>query len=99
MSIAGDIARLATLVRQLQGALGGMAVVAGTTTCTFTASTVSDTVTVTHGIGRVPTVTTGSTNSNVKWAVFNKTATTFDILGRADSSVTQAIDVNWIAAG
>lgn len=44
--------RLATLVRQLQGALGGIR--SGTVTFTFTASSASATVTVAHGLGKVP---------------------------------------------
>lgn len=71
----------------------------GTEFVTFSASTTSNTVTVTHGLNKTPRVTIGSAASTVKFAVLNKTTTTFDIFGRADSSTSATVNFDWIAVG
>jgi hypothetical protein len=54
MSLDADIGRLGSLIRQLQGALGGRTVRGGAGTVTFPGASVSNVATVTHGLGRTP---------------------------------------------
>lgn len=77
----------------------------GTATVTFTASTDSDLPTVSHGLGRVPVVVVATpfnvaTYANIpKVDWFGATATTFSLAARAESAITLAVSVTWIAIG
>jgi hypothetical protein len=72
----------------------------GSTTVTFTAAQNSAPTTVTHGLGRVPVaIEFGGADAAVKWAWQNKTATTFQIIGRHEAVVTGTAVVDWRASG
>lgn len=94
--------RLASLIRQLQGALGGQNVRAGRVTVTFTASTTSNSVVVQHGVGRLPRVTFGATGSaglNAKPSITAIDATSFTVQAKYDSSVSGDVGFDWHAIG
>lgn len=97
MSIALD--RLATLVRQLQGALGGKTRVSGQATATWAAgAAAAGTVTVTHGLGATPeyvaahSISTGGPY-NVLVQPINVGATTFQLVAAFSNGAT------WAAGG
>lgn len=76
----------------------------GTATLTFTASTDSAAVSVTHGLGRLPVsvvaMSFGSSFgrvANCNWA--SPTATTFLFAGEVKTAFTGTVTVTWIAIG
>lgn len=95
-----DAARIAALIRQLQGISTG-----GVESIDFTANNDSNTVTVTHGLGTVPTrvlvtaadLVGGAAVINVE--AVNYTDTTFDLKGRHTdgTAITATISVAWEA--
>jgi hypothetical protein len=98
-----DTDRLAVLIRQLQGALGGLSIRSGSATLQFTASATAN-VTVTHGLTDTPTsvvatVDVSGTANHIHAEVFSVGATTFRIQGFATASITDTHTVYWIATG
>lgn len=97
--------RLATLIRQLQGMLGGKSVRSGQSTLTFTAAVTSNTVSVTHGLRKVPTeVVATSFNApafgNIPTCnAFGYGATSFSLNGEVKTAFTGTVVVSWIARG
>jgi hypothetical protein len=101
--------RLASLIRQLQGALDGKAIQTGTVTFTFTASTFSAVQTVSHGLGRTPVAVfvaswwlpgVADGFSPVKSTTFS--GTTFECYGAAGpgyAAFTNSVTTTWIAVG
>lgn len=89
-----------TLVRQLQGLLGGVAVKRGTGTCTWTASATSAATVVSHGLPTTPTsVLTASRNVPAEYAVTARDATTFTVTGYTTTGVviTNTLTFDWVA--
>jgi hypothetical protein len=105
MNVADTLDFLGTLVRQLQGALGGQTWRSGTAVLTFAAGTNSNTVTVTHDLGTTPTEVVATAHSSPAFGKIprcntaNFTATTFQINGEITTAHTGDIPVGWIATG
>jgi hypothetical protein len=101
----GGFDRQGSLIRQLQGALGGRSFTFGTATLTFTASTNSAGITVTHGLGKTPigVLATGQMAPAFGNIVTpNPTAigaTTFGLSGEVKTAFTGSIPVFWMAVG
>jgi hypothetical protein len=91
---------LGPLIRQLQGALGGMSIRAGVTTASFTASALSTDASVDHGLPTTPVaVVVSSQDRQAKAGAFSYTSTQFTLRAKYDSVITGTIDVAWIAIG
>jgi hypothetical protein len=97
--MADPIAQIQTLIRQLQGALGGKSFRSGTAGCVFTASAVSATATVAHGLPRSPSsVTFGAFDLNVDGiSLVSVDATNIVIQARYAASVTGTAFIMWHA--
>lgn len=95
-----NVVRLAALVRQLQGAVGGRKFRAGTASLSWSASTTAG-VTVTHGLGETPTVVLltvhGTPSALVTAHPHTIGATTFAIQGVHAGVVTETRTVSWLA--
>jgi hypothetical protein len=97
------IDRAFTLIRQLQGALDGKTIRAGSDTLTFAASTNSGTITVTHGLGATPgqvvaTAKNAPAFGNIPVChTANYTDTTFQMNGETKSAFTGSVAVSWVA--
>lgn len=99
-----ELKRLWSLIRQVQGALGGRTVRSGSTTITFTASNLSDVPTVTHDLGGTPSEVIVSTNSRVIHAASvsgSIDATSFQVAGYhlTLATPTTTCTVYWVAFG
>lgn len=77
---------------------------AGTSSLTWSGASGSNTVTITHGLGRTPGEilltladpgAAGVTAIGIYYA--NPTATTFQVLGIADPSITDTVPFSWLA--
>ena len=86
---------------QLVGLTGPIAIAGGTGTVNFSASTSSDTPTITHSLGRVPKIIVPISNGgNARWfAYFNATTTTAQVQGYSATAVTASNTFAWIAVG
>lgn len=100
-----SLSRIETLVRQLQGLLGGLAIRAGAGTVTWPGgSQTSTALTVTHGLGRTP-VAVVATNTSAPNPMFtmNYTATTFQVVCGTNDLSSPANGVTngfvWVAVG
>lgn len=72
----------------------------GTTTLTFTASTVSATATINHGLGSAPiAVLLGSRDALMQPGCFARSGTQLSINGLYNSSVSTTAAVDWVAIG
>lgn len=99
--------RLAVLVRQLQGALGGKQIRVGMDTLTWTASMDSNAPKViTHGLDHAPTIvavfnadTTGSYAGIASYTTDIPDATTFRVYGRTPVALTGSKGIYWLAIG
>lgn len=102
---AGDFQRHASLIRQLQGALGGMTIRGGTSTVAFTASTDSANQTVAHGLGRPPlavvacAATAPAFGDIPAFNAYGFTDTTFGINARKPTASTINVGFYWLAVG
>lgn len=106
MSLEDIVARQASLIRQLQGALRGMSFDFGTDTMSWAASADSGPKTIAHDLGRVPTYTfvfnadtNGSFAGIANYTTANRTSTHFDAYGRAVGSITTSKAIFWVAIG
>jgi len=105
MSLASDIQRAFTLIRQLQGALDGKTIRVGTGTLVFTASTDSADATITHGLGTMPTTVLACAASAPNFTdipSFNAHtlgATTFLMNGRKAAASTVNVTFYWLVIG
>lgn len=104
--MADDTGRLGSLIRQLQGALGGKTIKVGTDTVTFTAATNSAAKTVTHGLGTTPVAITafGIGDTGVLGIFYDcintPGSTSFDIVGyRPAGAISGTKTFTWIAIG
>lgn len=103
MDIYAELKRLGSLIRQLQGALGGKAFVGGNASISFSAAS-SSSVTVTHGLGTTPTVVmavASGNSSNVNCAVGAVGATTFTLKAQYLDGVSRTTSepAYWLAWG
>jgi hypothetical protein len=107
--ITADIANKATVVGLLTGlnylqtvSTARLAMNGGNSTVTFTASTISSTATIAHGLGRAPAVTLSTPNSSSSTlAVFNATSDATNIFVQASNptSTSGAVAFSWLVIG
>jgi hypothetical protein len=107
--ITADIANKATVVGLLTGlnylqtvSTARLAMNGGNSTVTFTASTISSTATIAHGLGRAPGVTLSTPNSSSSTlAVFNATSDATNIFVQASNptSTSGAVAFSWLVIG
>lgn len=102
--MASSLDRLWSLIRQLQGAMGGKSERSGSSTLTFTASNLSDVPTITHGLGFEPTEVFVSTSSRVVHAGYvagSADDTTFQVAGYhlTLATPTTTATVYWLVRG
>jgi hypothetical protein len=72
----------------------------GISSVVFTASDTSATASVAHGLGVTPQIAlTTATDWNHKIAAFNLGASTFDVKGKYDTSITGTATFYWLAIG
>jgi hypothetical protein len=105
MSLADDLKKAFTLIRQLQDAINGKTVRSGSNTVTFTASGVSSTRTVTHELGATPAsiqLTDIDSSGRVVSRVVNGSVndTTFQVVARSDdeSAISGTATFYWSAS-
>lgn len=95
-----NLEKLASLIRQLQGAMDGRSMKVGTGTATWTAAVSSANVVVNHGLSAAPTVVvTGTRDDLFGYAVTARTATTFTVKGFTthNAAVSTSRTFDWIA--
>jgi hypothetical protein len=103
---AGWVSRIETLIRQLQGMLGGKMIRVGTDVLVFTAAATSATLTVNHGLGRTPICVLALCEVNADYIVMgaiagSRNATSFQVAGRTNAAgvLTANVRFFWLAAG
>jgi hypothetical protein len=103
MDLFAELQRLGSLIRQLQGALGGRSIATGSSSSVFTASASAADVTIAHGLPNAPTFARATcTNSGlVEWWVVSKDATSIVFRGytTTNAAVTFTATFDWFAVG
>ena len=100
MDIYAELKRLGSLVRQLQGALGGKSLNTGTGSVAFSAAS-SANVTVAHGLPGIPSyadaIATNSIAIGFKFVSADATNINFTAFTTGSTSITATITFDWFA--
>lgn len=98
-SLAADLQRAFSLIRQVQGALDGQAIRSGVAVVTFSASTSSAATTVQHGLDTAPTSIqlTCESTGDARATYSAVDADSFDVKAHVSLATTGNANVSWTA--